>query len=48
MGAGYYFGNIKAVRDNFELVIVAIIVVSMIPMVVEFVLARRRKDKGSR
>jgi membrane-associated protein len=42
MGAGYVFGNVKAVRDNFELVVVGIVFVSMLPMVVEFVIARRR------
>ena len=40
--AGYFFGNIPAVRANFTLVIFAIIGVSLIPMVVEFLRARRR------
>jgi membrane-associated protein len=39
--AGYFFGNIKFVQDNFELVIVAIIVISVIPAIVEWVKARR-------
>lgn len=42
MGAGWVFGGIEAVQKNFELVIIGIIVVSVIPMVVEYVLARRR------
>lgn len=45
--AGYFFGNIPFVRENFELVIVAIILVSVLPMVVEWVRSRR-KPKGSR
>ena len=32
--AGYFFGNLPLVRDNFGLVTIGIIVVSMLPMVV--------------
>lgn len=32
---GYYFGNIPAVKDNFKLVIFAIIFVSLIPLLYE-------------
>jgi len=39
---GYFFGNIPAVKDNFTLVILAIIVLSVAPGVFEFVRARRR------
>ena len=38
---GYFFGNIPFVQENFELVIVAIVVISVIPAVVEAVKARR-------
>ena len=38
--SGYFFGNIPVVRRNFSLVILAIIVVSVTPGVVEFI--RRR------
>jgi len=34
--AGYYFGNIPFVRDNFSVVILAIIVISVLPGVFEF------------
>jgi membrane-associated protein len=44
--AGYFFGNIPFVRHNFELVIVAIVVISVLPMAVEWFRARR-KPKGS-
>ncbi len=34
---GYFFGNIPVVRRNFTLVIVVIIVISVLPMVIEYV-----------
>lgn len=34
--AGYFFGNISFVRDNFSVVILAIIVISVLPGVFEF------------
>jgi membrane-associated protein len=40
--AGYYFGNLPAVRQNFTYVIFAIILLSVLPIVVEYVKARRR------
>ncbi len=40
---GYFFGTIPIVRDNFSLVIVAIIVISVLPAVVEFVRQRGLK-----
>jgi membrane-associated protein len=44
---GYFFGNIPFVQKNFELVIIAIIVISLIPAVVEGLQARKdlRKPK---
>ncbi len=39
--AGYFFGNIPAVEHNFTLVILAIIVLSLIPPVIEYVRHRR-------
>ncbi len=38
---GFFFGNIPFVRDNFEFVIVAIILISVIPAVWEAMKARR-------
>ncbi len=35
--AGYYFGNLPFVRNNFSLVILAIIIISILPGVVELV-----------
>jgi membrane-associated protein len=41
VGAGYLFGNIPVVQENFSLVIIGIIAVSVVPMAVEFVKNRR-------
>jgi len=38
---GYFFGNIPFVKNNFEFVIVAIILISVVPMFVEWWKARR-------
>jgi membrane-associated protein len=36
-GAGYYFGNIPIVKQNFHIVVLGVIIVSVLPMVVEVV-----------
>ncbi len=41
---GYFFGQIPFVQNNFELVVVIIILISVVPMVVEFVRGRARKE----
>jgi membrane-associated protein len=38
--AGYFFGNIPFVRHNFEYVIIVIILISVLPMVFEWLKAR--------
>lgn len=43
MGAGRLFGGIPWVQRNFEAVIVAIIVISVLPAVVEFLRSRSRR-----
>jgi membrane-associated protein len=40
--AGYYFGNLPAVKENFTFVIFAIIFISVLPGFVEFLRHRRR------
>jgi membrane-associated protein len=40
---GYFFGNIRVVRENFTLVILAIIGVSLVPIIMESLRARRRR-----
>jgi membrane-associated protein len=42
--AGYFFGNIPVVREHFSLVIVAIVVVSIVPMLYEVAMARRERE----
>lgn len=43
--AGYYFGNIPMVKKNFTLVIMAIIVISAMPAVIETLKARRNEAR---
>ncbi|HYC56611.1 MAG TPA: DedA family protein [Candidatus Binatia bacterium] len=43
--AGYGFGNVPFVQKNFEIVILGIIAVSVLPIVIEFVRARRAADE---
>ncbi|MEW6287863.1 MAG: DedA family protein [Chloroflexota bacterium] len=43
---GYFFGNIPFVKANFELVIIAIILISVVPMFVEWWKARREAKAG--
>ena len=41
--AGYLFGNLPAVKENFSLVILVIIILSVMPIVFEFFKARKAK-----
>lgn len=42
LGAGWLFGNIPIVKNNFSLVTIGIVAVSLLPMFVEYVRARGR------
>jgi len=42
---GYFFGNLKFVQDNFSLVVLAIIFISILPGVVEFFKERSRSAR---
>ena len=42
---GYFFGNLPFVKHNFEIVIMSIIFISVLPMVIEYV--RERNSKKS-
>ena len=42
IGAGYVFGNVPIVKENFSLVAIGIVIVSVLPMVIEFIRYRRR------
>jgi len=43
---GYFFGNIPFVQKNFELVIIAIILISVVPAITEAIKARREMKAG--
>ena len=42
--AGYFFGNLPFIKENFHYVVVAIIVLSVIPMVYEYVQNKRHPN----
>jgi membrane-associated protein len=44
--AGYFFGQFAIVKKNFELVVLAIIAISLLPLVIEFINARRAAKLG--
>lgn len=44
-GAGYLFGGFEFVKKNFELVVLAIIFISILPALIEFWRARRTASK---
>lgn len=41
LALGYFFGTLPIVQNNFELVIIAIVLISLIPMIIEWLKARR-------
>jgi membrane-associated protein len=45
--AGYFFGNIPIVKQNFSLAIIAIVVLSVMPAVVEYVRHRREAKRAA-
>ena len=46
--AGYFFGNLKFVQNNFSFVVVAIVIISVLPMIYEYLKSRREaKPKAS-
>jgi len=42
---GYFFGNLPFVQENFEVVIFGIIGISLVPMIVEIIRAKRKSRK---
>jgi membrane-associated protein len=46
VGAGYLFGQVPIVRENFSLVALGIVFVSLLPMLVEYVRHRSRTRGG--
>jgi len=47
VSAGYWFANQAIVQDNFALVVVAIIIISLIPAVIEILRSRRSRVPGT-
>lgn len=45
--AGYYFGNLEIVKNNFSLVIIAIVLISVLPMVIEYIRHRMSRERKS-
>lgn len=41
-GAGYVFGNVPVVKENFSLVTIGIVAVSLLPMAMEYIRHKRR------
>ncbi len=44
---GYYFGNLPTVKNNFSLVIIAIILISVMPGVIKFWQEKRNRIRGT-
>ena len=40
---GYWFGNIPSVKNNFGFAILAIIAISLLPVIIEIMKSRRKK-----
>jgi membrane-associated protein len=43
VGGGYLFGNVPLVKDNFSIAVLGIIVVSLMPIAIEFLRSRKRR-----
>ena len=48
VGAGYLFGNVPLVKDNFSLVALGIVFVSLLPMAFELLTSRRARSSVER
>jgi membrane-associated protein len=42
--AGYWLGNFETVKNHFPLAIAAVVAVSVMPMVIEYLRSRRQKS----
>ena len=45
--AGYFLGNVPFIKNNIEIVLILIVIVSLVPMGVEYLLHRRRRNQAS-
>ena len=39
--AGYFFGGLPIIKDNFEYAVIGIVLLSLLPMVVEYIKHKR-------
>lgn len=46
VGAGFFFGNLPVVQKNFTLVVLGIVAVSVVPVILEVLAARREAAQG--
>src|SRR5207245_2849559 len=46
LGAGWFFGNITIIKNNFSLVTIGIVFVSILPMLFEMIAHRRQRRSG--
>jgi membrane-associated protein len=44
VGGGYFFGTRKIVKDNFELVLVAIVLISLLPIAWGYLASRMKRE----
>ncbi len=44
---GYFFGNVPFVQKNFEFVVIAIVLISVLPMIYEYIAEKSRSRKAS-
>lgn len=45
LSLGYFFGNIPFIKNNFELTILVIILISVVPITIEYIKSRSRKKE---
>ena len=45
--AGYFLGNVGFVKNNIDLVLILIVIASLVPMGIEYLLHRRRRKEES-
>ena len=45
--AGYFFGNIPIVKNNFSIVIIAIVFISVLPVIIEFIRHRMSRARAA-
>jgi membrane-associated protein len=47
LGSGWLFGNVPIVKDNFSLVTIGIVFVSILPMIIEFLRSRSKTERSA-